>query len=109
MVIPPLKPLILKTAQNWQKDNAPRLSAALSFYAMLALSPILVLAVAVLGRVLGNSEAGRHIVHLAEGYLGKQGDTFLESLIASSAKPGASVIASILSVALAVYGATNLF
>jgi membrane protein len=109
MIIPNLKPLFLKAFQNWQKDNAPRHAAAFSFYAMLSLSPMLVLAVAVASKILGDSQAGMHIVHVAEGYLGKQGSKFLESLIATSAKPGASAIATVLSIGVAVYGAINLF
>ena len=109
MVIPKLKPLYLKAFQSWIKDGAPRLAAAFSFYAMLALSPLLVLGVAIASRILGDSQEGMHVVHIAEGYLGREGSKFLESLIQNSAKPGASAIASALSIAVAIYGATNLF
>lgn len=109
MLIPNLRKLYTKAFQNWLKDNAPRLAAAFSFYAMLCLSPMLVLAVAIASRVLGDSQEGMHVVHIAEGYLGREGSKFLETIIQNSAKPGASAIASILSIAVAVYGATNLF
>ena len=109
MLIPNLKQLFAKAFKNWQEDNAPRLAAAFAFYAMLSLSPLLVLAVAVAARVLGDSHAGQHIIHMAEGYLGKEGSKFLETLIQSSAKTGARTIASIISFLLAIYGASNLF
>lgn len=107
--MPPLKPLFIKSFQNWEKDNAPQHAAALAFYAMLALSPLLVLAVAIASRILGDSEAGAHIVKVAEGYLGTQGANLLKTLIEGSAKPGASAIASLLSLLVALYGAINLF
>lgn len=109
MLIPDLKKLYTKAFQNWLGDNATRLAAAFSFYAMLCLSPMLVLGVAIASRVLGDSQAGMHFVHIAEGYLGHDGSMFIETMIQKSAKPGVSVIASLLSVAVAVYGATNLF
>lgn len=109
MLIPNMKELFLKAFQSWMKDNAPRLAASFSFYAMLAMSPMLLLFVAVGSRLLGDSQAGLHIVHVAQGYLGKQGAAFLETVIATSAKPAASAIASIVSIVLAVYGASSLF
>ena len=109
MLIPNLKKLYAEAFKNWMQDNAPRLAAAFSFYAMLCLSPMLVLAVAIASHVLGDSQEGMHLVHMAEGYLGYEGSKFLESMIQTSAKPGASAIASVLSLAVAIYGATNLF
>src|SRR5438046_2823088 len=58
MLIPNLKQLLAKALQNWQKDNAPRLAAAFAFYAMLALSPMLVLFVAIACRLIGVSQPG---------------------------------------------------
>jgi membrane protein len=109
MIIPSLKGLLIKSYQNWTKDNVPRLAAAFSFYAMLALSPTLVLIMAVASKILGDSESGERIVHAAQGYLGKQGDTILQSLLDTSKKPGASTIAGVISILLAIYGASNLF
>ena len=109
MVIPNLRELYSKAFEGWVKDNATRLSAALAFYAMLSLSPTLVLAVAISSRVLGSSHEGMHVVHLAEGYLGKSGSAFLETLIQTSARPGTSIIASLLSLGVAMFGASNLF
>lgn len=109
MLIPDLKKLYVKAFQNWMDDKVPRLAAAFSFYAMLCLSPMLVLGVAIASRVLGGSEGGKHLVHIAEGYVGYDGSVFLEKVIQNSARPSASAIASLLSVAVAVYGATNLF
>ena len=109
MLIPNLRQLYTKAVQNWLGDNVPRLAAAFSFYAMLSLSPLLVLAVAIGSRLLGDSQAGQHVIHVAQAYIGGPGAKFLQSMIDSSAKPGASAVATLLSVAIAIYGATNLF
>lgn len=109
MLIPNLRELLVKAFKNWQEDNAPRLAASFSFYAMLALSPMLVVAVAIASRFLGTSQAGLHIVHVAESYLGKGGSAFLEQLVQSASKPTTSIVASLISIGLAIFGASNLF
>lgn len=109
MLIPNLRELYTKAFQNWQEDNAPRLSASFSFYAMLAMAPMLVVSVAVASRFLGTSQAGLHIVHVAQSYLGKAGSEFLEQLVQSTSKPATSAIASLISIGLAIFGASNLF
>jgi membrane protein len=109
MVLPNLRPVFAKAFESWQRDNAPRLAAALAFYAMLALAPMVVLAVAIGTHILGGSQAGMHIVHGIEAYLGKSGDAFVESMIATTSQPGTTTVATILSLAVAIFGATNLF
>lgn len=109
MVLPKLQKLYVKAFQSWLEDNATRLAAAFSFYAMLCLSPMLVLGVAIASRLLGDSQGGLHVLHAAEGYVGRDGRIFLEKMIQNSARPGASAIASLLSILVAIYGATNLF
>ena len=103
MVIPNLRPIFAKAFQSWQTDNAPRLAAAFAFYAMLALAPMVVLAVAVASRFLGQSQGGMHIVHLMGEYLGKSGSEFLERMIQNAAQPGTTTIATVLSLAVAVF------
>ena len=105
MLIPNLKPIYASAFASWQKDNVPRLAAAFSFFAMLSLSPMLVLVVEVLGYGYGS----HRLTHLAESYMGRQGATFVTGLINSSLKPSATTIATILSLILAIYGASNLF
>ncbi len=109
MVIPNLKKLMIKAFQNWMKDNVPRLAAAFSFYAMLSLAPMLLLVVAIAGRILGKDQAHLHFAHVVQGYLGPSGRDFLETLIATSSNKTATTIASITSVVLGLYGASNLF
>jgi membrane protein len=109
MVIPNLRNLMIKAFQNWSKDNVPRLAAAFSFYAMLSLAPMLVLVVAIAGRVLGDSEAHLHFKNVVESYLGQNGREFLETMVATASNHTASTIASIISIVLALVGASNLF
>jgi len=109
MVIPNFRPIFVKAFQSWQSDNAPRLAAAFAFYAMLALAPMVVLAVAVASHFLGQSQGGMHIVHVMEEYLGKSGSAFLENMIQNAAQPGTTTIATILSLLVATIGAVNLF
>ncbi|MEA2551847.1 MAG: rane protein, partial [Fimbriimonadaceae bacterium] len=60
-------------------------------------------------RMLGKTQGGMQVVHAMQNYLGKPAAQFIEQVIQTSAQPGASAVASILSLGIAVYGASNLF
>lgn len=109
MLIPNLRELFGKAFRNWQEDSAPRLSAAFAFYAMLSLAPMLVLGVAVASRFLDDSAYRPHLIHAAKEYLGGPGAELINTMIDSASKPRANAIASLVSVALALLGASGLF
>jgi membrane protein len=96
-------------AQSWSKDNASRLAASFSFYAILSLAPLLVLAVAVASNFLDAGEARQSLLKGAGQAIGSGAKDYIATLIEGANKPGAGTIASILSVLLALYGASNLF
>src|SRR5256885_1852802 len=51
--------VVKETAADWKEDNASRLAAALAYYTLLSLAPLIVLTVVVVGLVLGNDDAAR--------------------------------------------------
>jgi membrane protein len=93
----------------WSEDNAARLSASLAFFAMLAISPLLVLAVIVAGMILGEGEARTRILEQAEGAVGPQGAEFLAGIIDQAAVGGGAIIPTVISLIVIFYGASNLF
>lgn len=109
MVLPNLRTVYAKAFESWSQDHGPRLAAAIAFYAMLSLSPLLVLAVAIAGRVLGETTVRSRLLQEATTNLGYQASEFLGTLIEATASTSAGVVATIISLAIAIYGATNLF
>src|SRR5215469_12402991 len=74
--------LIKETASNWSEINAPRLGAALAFYTMLSITPLLVLSIAIAGLVFGPEAAEGLIVSQLEGIVGYQGGMVIQDLLA---------------------------
>ena len=62
--------LLRQTARDWWEDRCPRLAAALSFYVLFALAPLLLVAIAVAGLVLGHSAAEAAIVRQVDTVFG---------------------------------------
>ena len=53
-------PLLKSVFVEWWEDNAPRLGAALAFYTLFSLSPLLIIAVAIAGLIFGREAAQGH-------------------------------------------------
>lgn len=109
MIIPKLRPLFDRAAEGFSRDHAPRHAASVAFYAMLSLSPLLVLAVAIAGRFAGEDAVRAAVLKEATAALGKPAGEFVGSLIRDVAEPGKGVVATVISIGLALFGASNLF
>ena len=66
---------------GWSKDNVPRLGASLAYYTLFALSPILVIAIAIAGSVFGAEAVRGQIVGEIDGLIGRQGAEAVQSLL----------------------------
>ena len=73
--------LLTDTVAKWSEDRAPRLAAALAYYAAFSFAPILLIAVGLAGVVFGEDQAREQILHHASSILGPQGAASLESLM----------------------------
>jgi membrane protein len=98
--------LLHDTAEDWQKDNAPRLAAALTYYTLFSMPPIFIITVAVAGLILGPQAARGELLSLAQGYIGISG---AQSLVENTAKPETTIIATVISIVAVFLGASGLF
>ncbi len=106
----PLKELFVKSARSWSEDNASRLAAAFSFFAVLSLAPLLIFAVAVVGQIYGSDGyAKAKLLHIARENIGPGSADFLKTMLENAHKPAAQAFAVILSAIVALFGASNLF
>jgi membrane protein len=94
---------------DWWEDNAPRLGAALAYYTLFSLSPLLVIAVAIAGLVFGREAAQGHIVAQIEGLVGHDGAAAIQAMIESARKPASGIMASLFGLLTLLVGATGLF
>ncbi|MEJ7732182.1 MAG: YhjD/YihY/BrkB family envelope integrity protein, partial [Polyangiaceae bacterium] len=65
-------PLLKETGEAWIDDKASRLAAALAFYALLSMAPLLVLAVSVAGMVFGDDAARGQVASQIQGLVGTE-------------------------------------
>lgn len=104
----PLQPVIA-AVQLWLQADGLRMSAALSFYGMLSLSPLLLLIVALLGWWLDRSMIEGELMAQAHAVMGAQGASVLQAAMASTQAKSDGLVASALSLVLLASGATGVF
>jgi membrane protein len=102
---------LLKSAFfEWHADKVPRLGAALAFYTVFSLAPLLVIAIAVGGLVFGEDAAHGRLSAQMRGMLGKEGALAVEEIMAHSARrSGQGTWASALGAAALIFGASGVF
>ncbi len=97
------------TFNDWIDDNVPRLGAALAYYTLFSLAPMLVVAIAVAGLVFGQEAARGEIFLQLRGLIGPEGAKLVESLLQSVSKPSHGIIATVAGVFTFILGATTAF
>lgn len=101
--------LLKETAIEWDKDNAPRLGAALSYYTVFSLAPLLVVALAIAGLVFGKEAVQGELFLQLKGLLGEQSAKTIETLIANAWKPESNVFAAAVGILTLIIGGTAVF
>jgi len=101
--------ILKSTYAQWSSDKASELAAALAFYTALSIAPLLVLIIAVVGFFLGQEAAQGQLVGQLRSLMGPEAAQFTEEAIANANKPGVGGIASLISIAVLLWGSTNVF
>ena len=82
---------VRSTVSRWMAHDAPRLGAALAFYTLLSLAPLLIFMVAILSMLFGRAEVEQNIIQQAKILLGRTGADAIQSLIASAREPAQGI------------------
>jgi membrane protein len=102
--------MIKETFSDWSEDRAPRLAAALAYYTVFAIGPLLVIAISVAGLVLGSEDSARQSVQTeVRGLVGETGAEAINSMIEGARKPAAGIIATVIGIATLLFAASGLF
>jgi uncharacterized BrkB/YihY/UPF0761 family membrane protein len=108
--MPRLVRLLNMTFRQWLQDKAPQLGAALAYYTVFSLAPLMLVLLAVFGMVYGNSEvARREILHQLYAFLDRSSAKAVEDIATSTGKPAASTVATMVGIAVALFGASGVF
>ena len=92
---------------EWIKHNAPRLGAALAFYTLLSLAPLLLVLVSVVGMVLGHQAAEAALIAHVQALVGTQGGRAAKALLEGSRSTTHGIIATALGVLTLLFGASG--
>jgi membrane protein len=92
---------------HWSRDDAPRLAAALAYYAILATAPLLVISMAVAELVFGQKAVDGQLAWEIQNFVGGDAAQAIQSAIQSSHQQSAGVIATALSIATLIVGASS--
>ena len=102
--------LFKDTFTHWQQDHAPTLAAALAYYTIFALAPILIIAIAVANFFLTNTNVQADLINQAQAAFGPDvAETVRTMLNNREPNTGGNVLATLLGVVLLVVGATGVF
>jgi membrane protein len=90
-------------------DNASRLSAAVAFYTLLSLAPVVVIAVALAAVVYGQDAAEGRLASDIGGMAGPEAARTIQEIIKGGNQPRIGVIATVLGLAILAFGASSVF
>ena len=94
---------------RWNEIDAPRLGAALAFYAMLSMAPLLVLCIAIAGLVVGPKAGQSDVMAQVHGLLGPEGARVVKDLLLDVSNRSSSIVAAVLGLGLLLFGASSVF
>ena len=97
------------TYQGWKEDNASRLAAALAYYTIFSLAPLLVIAIALAGLIWQRDAVQAQVLNQIGGLVGEQGGTFVADLLDSASHPAQGIAATIIGIITLLFGALGVF
>ncbi|MBW4621404.1 MAG: YihY/virulence factor BrkB family protein [Cyanosarcina radialis HA8281-LM2] len=103
--------LLKETFQEWNRDNAPQMAAALAYYTVFSIAPLLIIAIAIAGWAFGEEAARGEIVGQIRDLVGKEGAQAIEATLENAYRPGGNtgIVASLISIVLLIFGASGVF
>ena len=101
--------LIKRVSNSWIDDYVPSMGAALAYYTMFSLAPLLLIVISVAGMVFGQDAARGEIESELRALMGETGAKAVQELLASVRKPAEGAAATALGLLLLLVGATSVF
>jgi membrane protein len=104
-----LRYLVTQTFKEWQEDKASRLAAAMAYYTVFSLPPLLILSLAIAGRFVDRQMLQDEIMTQATGLVGEDGAEVVTQILENASDPTLSSVAAIVSVIILIFGASGVF
>ena len=104
-----VRKLVKAAIVNWFEDDAFKHAAAISYYALFSLAPLLLIVLALVGAVWGADKTRTEVVAQFEDLMGKDGAQLVATLIEQSDQSAEGTLATILGIGIIVVGASGTF
>jgi membrane protein len=103
--------LLKQTFQEWLQDKAPQLGAALAYYTVFSLAPLILVLLAIVGVIFRNDPAGAwsKITQQMSYFLDASAVQVVQNIAQQASQPGKTMMATIVGIALALFGASGVF
>ena len=101
--------IVKETADDWLDDGAPGRAAALAYYALLSLAPLLVIVVAVAGFVFGHDAARGMVAGELGAVVGAEAAEGIQSVVANARAPASGVLSTLIGIVTLFVGASGVF
>ena len=101
--------VLKQTGAEWIDDRVPRLGAALAYYTVFSIVPLLVIIIAIVGLVFGEEAAQGQIFDQIAAMVGDKSASALQEMIQRADEPSTGVISTVIAVATLLFGATGVF
>ncbi len=104
-----LRTLVKDLFSEFFEKNAPRLGAALAYYTVFSMAPLLVVVIAIAGLAFGRAAVEGQIVWQIQSLVGSEGAKAIQSLLAATQKPATGIVATVISLVVLLFGASGVF
>jgi membrane protein len=101
--------LVTSAGSKWSVRNVPRLGAALAYYTLLSLAPLLIVVVAIAGLVFDKTTAQAQVLLEVKNLAGESGVRAVQMLISNARQPGSGVFATSVAMVTLLFGASGVF
>jgi membrane protein len=108
-ILPNLLELLKLSYEGWKADKASRLAAALAYYTIFSLAPLLVIVIALAGLIWQRDVVQAQVIYEVQSLVGSQGAEFVSELLTSVSNPAEGILATTVGIATLLVGALGVF
>src|SRR4051812_29456406 len=103
--------LFKQTVEEWMADKAPQLGAALAYYTVFSLAPLILILLAIVGLLFRHDPAGawNRLVEQMSYFLDQSAVQVVRDIAQNASRPSKGMVATFIGIALALFGASGVF
>jgi membrane protein len=101
--------LFRQTFQEWNEDRVPRLAAALSYYTVFSIAPLLIVVITIASLAFDQAAVTGRLDEQIQGLVGREGADMVQEMIRNAQRPAESTLATVIGVVTLLLGAAGVF